>query len=265
MVILWEVSDIEQNTRPLQRSGNKISKKEIIEAVKWPFSFILVLWIIEWWFETGHARPMHWGTMPRSMEGLTGIFASPFLHAGTDHLLSNTAPLLVVGTGLFHFYREIAVKVVVMVWVLTGFWAWLIGRQEYHIGASGLIYGMVVFLFFSGIFRKDVRLMAISMLVVFLYGSLAWGILPIDPTQSWETHLSGSLAGLFAAVYYRSKGPQRAPYQWELDETIESEAASAGSAIPEAEESETGTAKPQDSNEMKVIYHFKPNEPEKGS
>jgi membrane associated rhomboid family serine protease len=95
-----------------------------------------------------------------------------------------------------------------MVWLFTGFWVWLIARPEPHIGASGLIYGFVCFLFFSGLFRKNRNLLAISMLVTFLYGSLAWGILPINPTISWESHLMGSLSGIFAAIYFRKEGPQ---------------------------------------------------------
>ena len=255
------MSETAPNPETSYRAG-KISKKEIIAALKWPFIFITVLWTIEWLFHSGHQRPIHWGTMPRSMEGLLGILTSPFLHAGSDHLFSNTLPLLLVGSGLFHFYREIALKVTLMIWTLTGFWVWLIGRQEYHIGASGLIYGMVVFLFFSGIFRRDVRLMAISMLVVFLYGSLAWGIFPIDPTQSWETHLSGSIAGLFASVYYKAKGPQRPPYQWELDEESENDSNSNQTGANESA-TEVRYSNTNESGEIKVTYHFKPNEPEK--
>ncbi|MFM8431214.1 MAG: rhomboid family intramembrane serine protease, partial [Bacteroidota bacterium] len=195
---------------------------------------------------------------PRSLEGLIGIAISPFLHSDLDHLVSNTIPILIVGAGLFHFYKSIATKVIVLIWILTGAWVWLIGRQEYHIGASGLIYGMVVFLFFSGIFRKDVRLMAISMLVVFLYGSLAWGILPIDPRQSWETHLAGSIAGLFVAIYYKSEGPQRKLYQWEIDEKSEAEKLENQPPVTEIE-LESGT--PAGSKQsVEIRYDYKPND-----
>jgi membrane associated rhomboid family serine protease len=198
--------------------------------------FVAMLWILE-----GSAdlrwipRPVEWGILPRSLSGLVGILTSPFIHADTDHLLANTLPLLVVGTGLYYFYRELATRVIAMIWLFSGFWVWMIARGDYHIGASGLIYGFVAFLFLSGLLRRDRRLMAISMLVVFLYGSMVWGILPIDQRISWESHLLGSVAGIFAAWYFRKEGPQRPRPQWELEEEQEHEAgeASGTDALPE--------------------------------
>ncbi len=107
-----------------------------------------------------------------------------------------------------------------MIWLFTGFWVWLAARDSSHIGASGLIYGFVCFLFFSGLLRKDTRLMAVSFLVTFLYGSMVWGILPVDQSISWESHLFGSIAGIFCAIYYRAEGPQRTKAQWEIDEEM---------------------------------------------
>jgi membrane associated rhomboid family serine protease len=199
---------------------------------------------------------VRWGILPRTAEGLIGIFTCPFIHADNDHLLSNTLPILVVGTALIFFYRSISLRVIAMIWLLGGFWTWLMARDSYHIGASGLIYGAVVFLFFSGIFRKDVRLMAISFLVVFLYGSLAWGILPIDPAQSWEAHLTGSIAGFFAALHYRSRGPQRIRYSWEEepDEPSGESAATEGEMHPPD----------SSSNSTKITYHYLPGEKQDG-
>lgn len=196
-------------------------RQQIVESLVWPAVFVIVLWCIEGYFQGAGDRAYSMGNHPRNVDGLLGIFLSPLIHAGIDHLLANSAPLLIVGTGIWYFYRQIATRVIAMIWIFTGFWVWLMAREEYHIGASGLVYGGVVFLFFSGVLRKDVRLLAVSLLVVFLYGSLAWGVFPIDPTQSWETHLAGSLAGLFAAVYYRDRGPRRKVYQWEIEEAME--------------------------------------------
>lgn len=189
----------------------------LLAAAIGPLFFLAVIWAVFILFGRNHAFK-DWGIVPRTFEGLRGILTGPFVHADWDHLLSNTAPILVVGTVLVYFYRSITLRVIGMIWIFGGFWVWIMARPASHIGASGLIYGGVIFLFFSGIFRKDVRLMAVSFLVVFLYGSLAWGILPIDPAQSWESHLSGSIAGLFAAIYYRQEGPQRPKYNWELEE-----------------------------------------------
>jgi membrane associated rhomboid family serine protease len=224
-----------------QRTKTRFPSKEMWKAMRWPLAFVILLWSIELVFELLDIRFIDLGNQPRSLDGITGIFTSPLIHANADHLLSNTLPLIVVGSAIFHFYNEISLRVIALIWFLTGFWVWLIGRPEFHIGASGLIYGSVVFLFFSGVFRKDVRLMAISMLVVFLYGSLAWGILPIDPTQSWESHLSGSVAGLFVAIYYRKEKPFRIKYQWEIDEEME--------ALNSLSEQPTSTP-------IEIIYHL---------
>ena len=135
-----------------------------------------------------------------------------------------------------------------MIWLFTGFWVWLGARSEAHIGASGLIYGLVCFLFLSGILRKDTRLLAVSLLVTFLYGSLVWGILPVNQGISWESHLFGSVAGLFCAVYYRHEGPQRQKSQWEIDEENEAKAA-------ELNPSSEITSLPED---LTINYHFVP-------
>jgi membrane associated rhomboid family serine protease len=108
---------------------------------------------------------------------------------------------------LFYFYRPVAFRVFFLTWIITGILVWLGGRSSYHIGASGLIYGFASFLFFSGIIRNNINLMAISLLVVFLYGGLVWGILPYDYKISWESHLFGALTGLALAITYRNYGP----------------------------------------------------------
>lgn len=198
-----------------------MKNKSIWPIIRWPVIFVVLLWIIELLSVYFNYHPLWLGVIPRTISGIPGIFFSPFIHGNYEHLLSNTLPLLVVGSGLIYFYKEIARSVLLMIWFITGFWVWLAARQESHIGASGLIYGLVCFLFLSGILRKDTRLLAVSLLVTFLYGSLVWGILPVDQSISWESHLFGSIAGLFCAVYYRKLGPQRPKAQWEIDEEME--------------------------------------------
>ncbi len=193
-------------------------RNHLLRSIFWPALFVSTLWLIELYFEIGYARWFEMGITPRTLEGLIGIFAAPFIHGGKDHLLSNTLPLLVVGTGLFYFYDQIAYRVIAMIWFLTGTWVWLSARDETHIGASGLIYGFVLFLFISGFIRKDNRLLAVSFLVAFLYGSLVWGILPVDQSISWESHLCGSIAGIVTAIAYKKHGPARPKMQWEIDE-----------------------------------------------
>ncbi len=193
----------------------------ILKYLKWPLIFVAVLWAIEGMSVYFNFRLYEFGIIPRTISGIPGIFLSPFIHGNYEHLLSNTLPLLVIGTGMIYFYRDIAIRVIGMIWLFTGFWVWLAARSSSHIGASGIIYGLVCFLFFSGLLRKDTRLLAVSMLVVFLYGSMVWGILPVDQTISWESHLFGSVAGIFCAIYFRKLGPQRPKVQWEIDEELE--------------------------------------------
>ncbi|MBP6427028.1 MAG: rhomboid family intramembrane serine protease [Bacteroidia bacterium] len=196
-------------------------KNELIRSAAFPLLFTVLIWLIEFGAHLSGVRLINLGILPRTTEGLVGIITAPFIHGDLDHILSNTAPLLIVGTGMIYFYKELAYRVMAAIWLMTGFWVWMFARPEWHIGASGLIYGFVCFLFFSGIFRRDTRLTAISLLVTFLYGSLVWGIFPINQIVSWESHLFGSVAGLFTAYYYRSDGPVKPKAQWEIDEENE--------------------------------------------
>jgi membrane associated rhomboid family serine protease len=192
-----------------------------VKALRFPLFCAAVMWILYFLHTNLEIDLTAFGIIPRNLKGITGIFTGPFVHHDFNHLTSNTLPLLVVGTGLFFFYKKIAFYVLMMITMLNGIWVWLFARSSAHIGASGVIYGLVCFLFFSGLIRGDRRLMAISLLVTFLYGSMVWGILPVDLSVSWESHLFGSVAGIFAAIYYRKQGPQREKYLWELEEEQE--------------------------------------------
>ena len=187
-----------------------------------PGVFVFLMWlvkIIEVLFDLDLSN---FGIYPLSLEGLPGIIFSPFIHANFEHLFNNSLPLFFLGTALFYFYSEIAVKVSLWTYFLTGILVWLAGRSAWHIGASGLIYGLASFLFFSGIIRKYFRLVALSLLIVFLYGSMVWGIFPnIYKEVSWESHMLGFISGIILAVGYRNEGPQQPVYEWpdEDDET----------------------------------------------
>jgi membrane associated rhomboid family serine protease len=147
-----------------------------------------------------------YGVYPRTLSGMKGIFLSPFIHGDATHLFNNSIPLLVLGTLLFYFYRKISWEVSTIIWLASGLWLWIIGRPSYHIGASSFVYGLAAFLFFSGLIRRNASLLTISLLVVFLYGSLIWGIFPIEEHISWEGHLSGAIAGTVTAWFYRQHG-----------------------------------------------------------
>lgn len=195
---------------------NKTSK--LFFSLFYPIVFIMLLWLIKLYEIISNNNLSWYGIYPRTMHGLIGIFAAPLLHADFDHLLSNSLPLLILGSIMFYFYRPIAFQVFFWVYLMTGVWVWAAARESYHIGASGILYGFVAFLFFSGVFRKDTRLLALSMFVVFLYGGTVWGILPFKNGISWESHLLGSLAGLITAYNFKKEGPAPRVYDLGDDE-----------------------------------------------
>jgi len=161
------------------------------------------------------------GLAPRTAHGLVGIFTYPLLHADWKHITDNSITAFVLLLGLFSFYGKLARPVILWSWIMSGVWMWIAARNGNHIGFSGVIYALAAFIFFSGVFRKHFRLMSLSLVVVFLYGSMVWGVLPIQPGISWEGHLFGALAGVILAFYYRDEGPQRPKYSWELEEELE--------------------------------------------
>jgi len=158
--------------------------------------------------------PYKLGILPRNLNGLAGIFTSPLIHGSFSHLISNTAPLVFMGIGIFYFYPKVAYKVFTIIYLGTGVLVWLFAREVYHIGASGIIYGFVSFLFFSGIFRKDNRSIALALVVILFYGGLIWGVLPVERGVSWESHLFGAIAGIVSAFLFRKIDPPK-KYDWE--------------------------------------------------
>ncbi len=178
----------------------------------------MLLWVIylmSYWIDI---YPYKLGILPRNFSGLVGIFTSPLIHGGFSHLISNTAPLIFMGLGIFYFYPKVAYKVFTIIYLGTGILVWIFAREVYHIGASGIIYGFVSFLFFSGIFRKDNRSIALALIVILFYGGLIWGVLPIEKGVSWESHLFGAIAGIIAAFIFRKVDPPK-KYDWEDEES----------------------------------------------
>lgn len=200
--------------------------KQIYQSLFYPFLFVAVLWLVFLAQSTSDLNFVKLGVLPREAAGLPGILTSVFIHGDLNHIASNSIPLLVLGLMLFYFYKRIAKPVFFWIWLISGIWLWIGGRNSaehpmYHIGASTLIYGLATFLFFSGVFRKHLRLMVVSALVVFLYGSIMWGIFPVKPEMSFEGHLFGAIAGVLVAFNYRREGPQAKHYEWEDEEDEE--------------------------------------------
>ena len=187
-------------------------------VVAYPIAFVLLIWLV-FWFEIRFGFDFtNFGVYPRTLKGLKGVLFSPFIHSGIEHLYHNTIPLFVLSTALFYFYRPIAWRVLAYGILLSGFLTWCIGRPAFHIGASGLIYVLVSFTFFKGIFAKHFRLVALSLLVVFLYGSMVWYTMPIKEGMSWEGHLSGMITGIIFALIFRKEIVKPKKYVWERDD-----------------------------------------------
>lgn len=197
-------------------------KQKLINSVFFPFLFVILLWLIKGLEAIFSYDLSFLGIHPLHYKGLIGIITAPLIHADYRHLFLNTIPILILGTGIFYFYKSIAFKVIILSYLLTGLWVWFGGRDASHIGASGLIYAFAAFLFFSGIIRHNSSLIAISLLVAFLYGGMLWGVFPLKKDVSWESHLMGFVAGSVLAVYFRKKGPKRKRYEWE-DEPVVTE------------------------------------------
>lgn len=182
-----------------------------------PTMLLLSVWGVFWIEEFFNLNLSQFGILPRTFSGLIGILASPLLHGDMNHLLNNSLPLFILTAALVYFYRNLSLKVLFYGVLLSGFITWLIGRDSYHIGASGLIYVLVSFIFFKGLVTKYYRLMALSMAVVLLYGGMIWYVFPdVDKTISWEGHLGGLIAGYIFALRFKTPDYQKElVYDWQ--------------------------------------------------
>jgi membrane associated rhomboid family serine protease len=164
------------------------------------------------------------GVKPQTIEGIKGIFFMPFIHGQRDfsHIINNSVPTFILLSTVIYFYREISIYVVLLVWLGAGFLVWYlaVNSGSYHIGMSGVVYGLFGFLFISGFFRKYLPLQAISLFVAFVYGSMIWGIFPMEDGVSWEGHLSGFMVGALVAFVFRKKGPVPPKYNYEIEKEM---------------------------------------------
>lgn len=186
-------------------------------AGKIALGFIAALWVVElanWALDLELQR---FGVRPRELAGLPGIVLAPLLHGGFSHLIANSIPLLVLGTVMLYLYPYSTVKVLPAVYLGPGIAVWLLARAfTVHVGASGLVYGLVAYVFVAGVLRRDRRAIAASMLVYFLYGTLVWGVFPGQPGISWQTHLAAAVIGVAMAILLRHLDlPPRKRYEWE--------------------------------------------------
>lgn len=198
--------------------------KQIIGAAFLPLLFILIIWIVHIFNITHPELEFYkYGILPQKPSGLIGIITSPFIHDthSWSHVVNNSPPLFVLLWLSIITYKKEAIKVLLFIWLVSGLWIWIAARENYHIGASGLVYGLAFFLFFSGVFKRSKQLMGISLLVAFLYGSMVWGLFPFDPSVSHEAHIFGAIAGIIMAVYLKDKGPAKDKYNLTVDPDFE--------------------------------------------
>ncbi len=187
------------------------------DVIMYPLLFVMALWIVFWMESRFGFNFNQFGIYPLKPSGLIGILTGPFIHGSLKHLFNNSVPLFVLSTALFYFYRNIRWQVLIYGLLLTGLITWLIGRPSLHIGASGVVYMLVAFLFFKGIFSKQYQLTALALVVVFLYGGLWWYVFPIDPKISWEGHLSGFFVGFLFAFLFKTVPLENKKYEWEKE------------------------------------------------
>ena len=196
-------------------------KRKNLKSLKFSVIILIIIWSVKLFEIVFDYDFTEYGVLPRNFNGLIGILFSPLIHSDVNHLLSNSLPVIILCLLIFNFYSQIAKKILIYLYFISGLWLWCIGRESFHIGASGLIYAMASFLFFSGILRKNSQLSAVALLVIFIYGGLFWGLFPIHKNVSWEGHLTGFIAGILVSFIFRKDGPKRKKYNWEIEEDLE--------------------------------------------
>ncbi len=194
-------------------------RHKLFKSLRYPTLFVMLLWMVKGYEIFAAADLSVFGNYPRKLYGIMGIFTSPLVHGDVHHLLTNSVPILILGSLLIYFYPVASRKVIPIIYVITGVSVWLLARPVYHIGASGLVYGFAFFLFFSGVFRNDMKSLVISFFIIFMYGGIVWGLVPYLFGVSWESHLAGAVAGSLLAWLFRYIDLQpKEPWQMTDDE-----------------------------------------------
>jgi membrane associated rhomboid family serine protease len=227
---------------------------------------ILVMWTVFYIDVKWDLDLYEFGIYPGEIKHLPGVIFAPLLHGSLSHLLNNSIPVFILSAGILFFYPTPAFRIFLLSWLLPGLFAWVTARPSFHIGASGFVYAMAAFVFVSGVIRVNRYLLALSLLVAFLYGSLFFGMFPMEDGISWESHLGGGLSGTLLALLYRHTQPSRYVDTPEVHNDIPEEddiyIQRIGDAWkiqpdePEAEKSIHTT----NEKAMRVIYHLKPND-----
>lgn len=229
------------------------------------------MWLVFW---ADHLFPnvefYKFGVKPQTLEGLKGIIFMPLIHSKTDyaHILNNSMPVFVFLAALIYYYRELALRIFVFSWIFTGLglWAFAGNSFAYHIGMSGVIYALAGFLFTSGVLRRYRPLQSISLFVSFAYGSMIWGIFPMETHVSWQGHMSGLVTGIVLAFIYRKRGPQSPKYQYEIEKEMGIEPPDLEGMWNERvrqyeEQKRREEENRRNAEQINIQYQYKPKEP----
>jgi membrane associated rhomboid family serine protease len=213
----WYSASMEIHASDPAYAASQRARDNFRLAVKLSIGFVALLWLIELVNGALDVGPGVLGVRPRLAAGLLGILSAPLVHGDFGHLLANSLPLLILGTAMLYLYPRSALRVLPALYLGPGVAVWLFAASgSSHLGASGLIYGLVAYIFVAGLIRRDRRAIAASLLVAFLYGASVWGVLPIKRGVSWQTHLAAALIGVALAIWLRQLDilPRRR-YSWE--------------------------------------------------
>lgn len=205
-------------------TGSRRARHNFWLAIRLTAGFVAVIWAVFLFDNLLGLNLARFGLRPREGMGLLGLATTPLLHAHLAHIASNSVPLFIGGVAMLFLYPGSALKALPVMYVGSAALAWVFARPSLHIGASGLVYAMLAFVFVSGILKRDLRSVGVSLMVWFLYGSMVWGALPVNGTSSWELHASGMIIGVILAFVFRNQDlPPVKRYDWEWEEDFEEE------------------------------------------
>ena len=207
-------------------TNSDLSQKKAIAALKLA-STLSVLLVLIHFYKWSSGSSLSWlGVFPREVDGLLGIVTAPFIHGDWEHLFSNLLPLFMLSFVISFFYKRVAIMSMLLIYLLTGFLVWFLARPVYHIGASGVVYGLVSFVFWTGVFRRNVKSIVLALAVLVMYSGYFLGIVPFKEGVSWESHLLGAIVGIIVAFLFKSyieKDEEQKQDPWK-DEKLEPEA-----------------------------------------
>lgn len=175
----------------------------ILPKLLFPIAIVSIMWIVKIIEVIQNHKFTRWGIFPRDLDGMIGIISAPFIHSDWQHLMTNSLPMLMLVSIIMVFYKRVAYPSYMIITVLTGFLVWLFARDAYHVGASGVVYGLVAFVAWTGIFRRNLKSIILALVILVMYGGYFHGIIPNKEGVSWESHLFGGMAGIFTAFLFK--------------------------------------------------------------